>query len=417
MVNLKRSIVDLTAISGQLLTFQAYPISPGFDIQAVTTLAQSLPSHSWEFGAASQALLELYNPHLSVFGRTPFPVLTVQKDDVKALAFAASKITLGSGVNGLSNGDGAVGDPASLGVSAVMLGKTDSRYSEAARQTVDYMMNSAPRFYNGAISQRTSAPELWADFMYMAPPFFAYYAADTSDATLLYESVQQCGYYRQVLQSNTSATYKGLWEHIIGPETDTGLWSTGNGWAAAGMVRVLATIMRAPVAEGTAWKSGAIQDLTTWIMEILEGATASSLDGGLLRNYLNDDADADGHGFGEISGSSMLASVAYRMAVLQPQACGQKYINWADGIRAVLAGKDANGQPHITVDGVATPAVNPLNWQDTKPFTTGSPEGQAFVVLMYSAWRDCVFARTCDSKSGASRRMHGSNKRARSSVH
>ncbi|KAG6910735.1 hypothetical protein DXG01_008267 [Tephrocybe rancida] len=410
MVVFKRSIVDLTALSSQLMTFQPYPISPGFDIQKVATLAQSLPSHSWEYGAASQALLELYNPRLSVFGSSSFPVPTVQKKDVKALAYAADKITLGNGVNSLSDGDGAVGDPASLGVSAILLGKTDPKYAEAARQTADFMINSAPRYSNGAISQRVSEPELWADFMYMAPPFLAYYAADMANATLLQESVNQCGYYRQVLKSDTMSA----WEHIIGPQSqDKGIWSTGNGWAAAGMVRVLATIMRYPIADDTAWISGAVQDLTGWIMEILDGATASSLDGGLVRNYLDDD-DASGHGFGEISGSSLLASVVYRMAVLQPQACGQKYVIWADGIRGVLGGKDANGNPHITDDGVATPAVNPLAWKDTTPFTTGSPEGQALVVLMYSAWRDCILASGCNSNSQGSRRMHRERSKARS---
>ncbi|KAG6807384.1 hypothetical protein H0H93_001641, partial [Arthromyces matolae] len=173
-------------------------------------------------------------PHISVFGNLPFPVPAISKDAVPALSYAASKIVLGEGVNSLSDGDGAVGDPASLGVSAVMLGKTDGKYATAAKGTIDYLINSAPRFWNGAISQRVDQPELWADFMYMAPPFIAYYAADTNDASLLQESVNQCSLYRQILQSNTTASYHGVWEHIIGPQSqDTGIWSTGNGWAAA----------------------------------------------------------------------------------------------------------------------------------------------------------------------------------------
>ena len=37
--------------------------------------------------------------------------------------------------------------------------------------------------------------------------------------------------YRHVLQPPSG----GAWMHIIGPQNqDTGLWSTGNGWAAAG---------------------------------------------------------------------------------------------------------------------------------------------------------------------------------------
>ena len=241
--------------------------------------------------------------------------------------------------------------------------------------------------------------------MYMAPPFIAYYAADQGNETLLRESVAQCSEYRQVLQSNASDW--GLWEHISGPQTqDRGLWSTGNGWAAAGMARVLATVVKAPATdEDTSWRQEGIDSLTAWTMEILDGALASSLDHGLVRNYMDQADDSEGHGFGEISGSALLASVVYRMAVLQPQSCGSRYIAWADGVRGVLGGM------HVTDEGVATPAVNPLGWQDPRPYTEGSPEGQAFVVMMYSAWRDCVLQGLCRKEQAV--RRHRSRERRR----
>ncbi|KAJ6567249.1 hypothetical protein DFH09DRAFT_918766 [Mycena vulgaris] len=366
-------------------TVNPFPFSPGFDIAHVASVATALPSHSWEFGTASEALLELYDPHLSVFGPTAFPVRTIPKECVQSLEYAASKIVIGTGANGLSDGDGAVGDPASLGVSAVFLGKTDATYVNAVREEVDYITTVAPRFWNGAISQRTDVAELWADFVYMAPPFLAFAAADARNLDLLHQAYVQCGLYRQILLSQPDG---GVWEHIIGPQNqDTGLWSTGNAWAAAGMARVLATIMKAPIAASAGWRGDAIADLTRWIQEIIDGAMGFSTDTGLLRNYL-DDTSGDGHGFGEISGSSMLAAVAYRMVILRPFDFGQKYISWADGIRRTMA-------LHITSNGIATPAVNPLNWGDTVPFTAGSPEGNNFVVLMYAAWRDCVLLNVC----------------------
>lgn len=250
-----------------------------------------------------------------------------------------------------------------------------------------------------------------ADFMYMAPPFLAYYAADKGDDAMLHDSVKQCGYYREVLQAKTPKTCKGAWHHIIGPESqDLGLWSTGNAWAAAGMTRVLATVIKAPTAQYSNWRQEAIDSLTTWIKEILDGAMSAPMDGGLLRNYL-DNMDSSRHGFGEISGSSLLAAVAYRMAVLRPQVFGERYIEWAEGIRLVLGGRDKNGNPHVTSTGVVTPAVNPLWWLDPKPLTTGSPEGQSFVVLMYAAWRDCVLAGTCRWKGGLQKKrsLHRAN--------
>ncbi|KAJ7728269.1 hypothetical protein DFH07DRAFT_1066405 [Mycena maculata] len=395
----------LTYLPVFVAAYSPTPFSPGFDISAVATLAQSLPSHSWEYGTASEALLELQSPIFSVFGASPFPVPTLQPSSVPALPYAAARIVIGTGANGLSDGDGAVGDPASLGVVAVMLGKTNDTFAIAAQSEIDYIIGEAPRWVNGAISQRSDVAELWADFMYMAPPFIAYFAADSSNASLLETAYLQCGLYRQVLLFNSdsatpsavgSSATNGLWQHIVGPQSaDPGLWSTGNGWAAAGMARVLATVIKAPIAASTSWQAGAISDLTGWIQEIVDGARTAPMDGGLLRNYLND-TSGDGHGFGEISGSSMLAAVTYRMVVLAPTAFpAATYVPWADSIRAELGMNDADGNPHITSNGTATPAVNPLGWLDTAPWTAGSPEGNNFVVLLYAAWRDCIFAGVC----------------------
>ncbi|KAF5376187.1 hypothetical protein D9757_009301 [Collybiopsis confluens] len=384
-----------------------FPYDPGFDIQAVAAIAKALPSHSWEFGTATEALLELYNPSYSVFGSQPFPVPTLDKDEVPALAYAADKIILGQAQNGLSDGDGAVGDPASLGVGAVLLGKTDSSFAGGAFQEFTYITGQAPRFWNGAISQRVDVAELWADFIYMAPPFLAYYAVDTSNTSLLQLAVDQCGLYRQVLQANLSSSvpWDGVWEHIIGPQSaDLGLWGTGNGWASAGMTRVLATVMNAPGWLTLGWKDQAVDNLTGWIQEIVDGAIGAPLNDGLLRNYL-DDTSNDGHGFQDISGSSLIAAVAYRMAVLQPSSFGEEYIQWADDIRTTLGSNDANGNPHVTANGTVTPAVNPLGWTDTTPYTAGSPEGNNFVVLMYAAWRDCIDADVCEEPAASKKKL------------
>src|ERR1700733_12827258 len=104
------------------------------------------------------------------------------------------------------------------------------------------------------------------------------------------ETVTQCGLQRDVLQ--TSAFLN--WQHIIGPQSqDTGLWSTGNGWAGYGMVRVLTTLQKW---SGSSSMTAEATQLKGWIQEILDGAMESSLSGGLLLNYLN-----DASWFGEIS--------------------------------------------------------------------------------------------------------------------
>ena len=109
---------------------------------------------------------------------------------------------------------------------------------------------------------------------------------------------------------------------------------------------------------------------------------------------VNDELTANG--FGEVAGSALLAATTYRMMLLRPKTFADpKYVKFADGIRKTLGALDSAGKPHVTSTGIVTPAVNPLNWKDTKPVTTGSPEAQVFVVLMYAAWRDCVLQGIC----------------------
>lgn len=228
----------------------------------------------------------------------------------------------------------------------------------------------------------------------MVPPFLAYYAADAQDEDLLKQSVEQCTLYRQVLQANITDDWKGVWSHIVGPnDQDLGLWSTGNGWAAAGMTRVLATVMKSNWTQDYDWKQNAISSLTQYIKEIVDGAMHTSEDQGLLRNYY--DSSTDNLGYGEASGSALLASTVYRMAILQPSTFTSAHLTWADNIRHVLGKSDSKGNSHITSNGVVTPVVNPYDWLASAPYDAASPEGNSFVILLYAAWRDCVIAGNC----------------------
>ncbi|UKZ96825.1 uncharacterized protein TrAFT101_011601 [Trichoderma asperellum] len=353
----------------------------GFDAYAASQVMINMASHSWEWGTAAEALLELYNPELSVFGSSPFPNGKVPQANPNTTALAYAKQFINRNSQTLVN-DTAVGDPASLGVSASLLGQSDSVYIGAANREADFILNIAPRWSNGAISHRADVAELWADNMAMSFPFLAYLAVEQNDTSLMSVTVQQCGLQRAVLKGNNLS-----WQHIIGPQSqDTGLWSTSNGWAGYGMVRVLHTLQKW---SGSASMISQATQLKGWIKEILGGAMQSSLDDGLLRNYLNDSS-----WFGEISGTSVLSAVAYRMAVNDPDMFPQSYITWADTNRKSLAKKQNS-------EGIFSPAVNPYDWHDRTQFTTGSPEGQAFTVYLYTAYRDCVNAKICQTPTGS----------------
>ena len=108
-----------------------------------------------------------------------------------------------------------------------------------------------------------------SDFVYMAPPFIAYYGAyDQGDAKtyLLQTAYDQCRLYRQYLQDSST----NLWKHIeLGSWQDNNLWATGNGWAAAGMFRVLQTILLSDVCDSFLDQQN---DLLNWIEEIVEAS-------------------------------------------------------------------------------------------------------------------------------------------------
>ena len=148
----------------------AITVNAGYDVFQAAQVMTDLASHSWEWGTAAQALLELYNPELSVFGANPFPGGHVPDaaPTIKALAYAKKFIKL----NGKTLvPDTAVGDPASLGVSAILIGQSDGSYLDAADREADFILNQAPRWSNGAISHRADIAALWADNMAMSFPF------------------------------------------------------------------------------------------------------------------------------------------------------------------------------------------------------------------------------------------------------
>jgi rhamnogalacturonyl hydrolase YesR len=102
----------------------------------------------------------------------------------------------------------------------------------------------------------------------MAPPFIAYYGAlqgGPEGETLLQTAYEQVKLYRDVLFDEDV----GLWRHIaLGYGTDSTHWATGNAWAVAGMLRVLATI-RGSAADGSMQNQQT--DLIQWVRETLDG--------------------------------------------------------------------------------------------------------------------------------------------------
>jgi hypothetical protein len=142
------------------LTAAVADVNPGYDVSSAAEVIVNKAGQSWEWGTAAEALMELYNPELSVFGSDPFPGGSVPSPDQGSLPLVYAKSYIDIDGQVLVAQDSAVGDPASLGVSAILIGQSDSAYLDAANRQADYILNDAPRWSNGAISQRPDVAEL-----------------------------------------------------------------------------------------------------------------------------------------------------------------------------------------------------------------------------------------------------------------
>jgi rhamnogalacturonyl hydrolase YesR len=217
----------------------------------------------------------------------------------------------------------------------------------------------------------------------MVPPALAYYSVFFNDFSYMQKAVRQCGHYCEVLKTDN-----GCWKHIVnaeegdGRKKDEGLWSTSNGWAVAGMSRVLATIEKSGFGEHLL---GEEESLIEMIKGIIDGSMGFDTDpSGLLRNRLDDET-----WFGEAAGTALIAATVFRMAVLKPSVFGQRnYIDWALKKMGVV---------ESCVDqetGVIAPVVNPTTDDQRTPLDGVSPEAQAFVILLFAACRDWEAAKS-----------------------
>lgn len=98
----------------------------------------------------------------------------------------------------------------------------------------------------------------------MVPPSLAFAGVVLNNRTLVEAAHEQCLLYREGMRNESA----GLWAHILLGEgiEDTNRWLTGNAWAAYGMMRVLATIVRSPWAGDMQQE---VRDLQGWVTEIL----------------------------------------------------------------------------------------------------------------------------------------------------
>lgn len=329
-----------SSVSGASATTAPDPDS--IRLTKVKNAMLAMQRRAWEQGTAAQALLEL--------GETEMVVLFA-KD-----AVANQKK---DGRLGLNEGEAPVCDPCVNGEPVLFAAKVtgDPALQKAADRMLEFALFKAPRTRSGIIYHNQIENRIWVDAIYMLPPFLAVAGQPA-------EAMKQIAGCRKALQDPVKKLYSHMWDEDRQDFERKALWGSGNGWAMAGMARVLRALPATMATEKA--------QLVEWIRELVDASLPWRRPDGLFHDVLDEP-----NTFVETNFAQMLAYTLYRGVAggWMPQS----YRATAESLRAAAIAKvDAFG----IVQGVCgAPNFNKVGT---------STEAQAFYLLMEAARRDLL---------------------------
>jgi len=309
-------------------------------IQRVMHAMLAMQRRAWEQGVAAQALLEL--------GETEWMVLLAKDAVVNQLK---------DGRLGLNEGRSPVTDPASNGEPLLLAARItgDEQLQKAAERMLEFLLYKAPRTREGIIYHNYIENMIWVDAFYMAPPFLAVSGYPQ-------EAVKQVVGYRRILWNPEKKLYYHVWDEDKHQFERKLFWGVGNGWAAAGMSRVIQALPDTMMKEK--------EMIAGFVSELVIGCLKYQRTDGLFHDILDDPAT-----FVETNAAQMLSYSIYRG--VKAGWLDGAYLQHADRMRTAVYQKvdqfglvqGVCGAPNFNRPGTAT-------------------EGQAFFLLMEAAYRD-----------------------------
>jgi unsaturated rhamnogalacturonyl hydrolase len=308
----------------------------------------SMQRASWEQGVAAQAALEEGDWDLAILLARE----AVLRQDA---AGRLSQVFLQPPT------DPGVVDAGAAGEAVIFaaLAAGDQGLVQGAERMLGYFLHRAPRSADGVLFHLLPSPdgELWSDSFYMAPPFLAL-AGQPEEAMR-----QLRGLWRRLfLPSRRMLAHR--WNESQGRFVRQAAWGVGNGWAAAGMARVIGHLPPAMGAER--------EELAERVGELLAGCLAHQRPDGLFHDVVDDPST-----FVETNLAQMLAWTIYRGAVAG--WLDRTFLERAEVMRRAVLGKvDASG---FVRDVCGSPTFDRAGT---------AAEGQAFFLMMEAARREHV---------------------------
>jgi len=297
----------------------------------------AMQRHSWEQGVAAQAFLE-----------------SGDDDIVVVMAYEAVLRQLPDGRLAVVGGAEAVTDPSANGEPVLHAARLtgDRALREAAEHQLDWLLGMAPRTRDGILHHLVDKPQVWVDSFYMAPPFLA--VAGYPD-----EAVRQVEGFRRLLWDPKARLYAHMWDEGLNDFARADHWGVGNGWAAAGLARVIAALPDSMDDDR--------RRLIGYLREGIDGCLAHVRPDGLFHDVVDDPST-----FVETNLSQMLAYAIYR--AVDAGWLPESYLASADRMRD--AARDKVDRYGLVRGVCSAPRFD-------RPGT--APEGQAFFILMEAA--------------------------------
>ena len=305
-------------------------------IERAVAAAWAMERRDWEQGILAQALLEAGD-----------------RERVILLTTAAIVQGTPDGRLGVVVSGGPT-DPAMGGAAYAKAAEwtSDPRMRLAVDGLLDWIRHKAPRSVDGTLYHVFGAPEVWSDGFNGAPPFLA--AMGFYD-----EAMAQINGFRQRLWNPRKQLLAHIWDDGKRELKDGNFWGGGNGWAAAGLARVIRSL--------PANRREDRGQLAEFARQLLDGCLAYQRSDGLFHDVVDQPAT-----FVETNLAQMLAYASYIGVADGWLPAG--YRVHADGMRLAARAKmdeygfvqGACGAPNFDHPGVST-------------------EAQSFCILMESA--------------------------------
>lgn len=296
----------------------------------------AMQRHSWEQGVAMQAFLE--------------------QGDMEVVIAMAKEAVYRATPDGRAASIGvfdAVTDPCSVGEALLAAARqtNDPTLQKGYENLLRWALEKAPRNPEGICYHLTTKPQFWVDSIYMLPPFLA--AAGHGQ-----EALHQLNGYYAALHDKTTGLMAHMWDDNDHTLIRAAHWGVGNGWALAGMARLIGLI------------PDARQQLIPMAQSLLDSVLKTQRPDGLFHDVVDDPTT-----FVETNLAQMAAYTIYRG--LHENWLPETYAPRADQMRQAV---------HTKVDSYGL--VQGVCGAPTFDKPGVAPEGQAFFLLMEKAYAD-----------------------------